>query len=214
MRWPALLLLAVLFLPRPLIAADDVVVIDDFDGGLAPGWGVKSFSGYNDYRVVMDGPNHVMLAESNGTASSLYYRKTIDLKKHPVLRWRWKIEATVPGGDVRHKESDDYPARIYIVFPHWLFTRTRSINYIWANRLPQGDIVANPHTENSQMIAVESGDDKAGTWVTESRNVYEDYKAVFGEEPGMVGVIAIMTDSDSTGTSARAWYDDIRFTAE
>ncbi len=34
--------------------------------------------------------------------------------------------------------------------------------------------------------------------------------AFFGEEPPMVGAIAIMTDTDNTKGSALSWYDDIR----
>lgn len=187
------------------------IVIDDFEGGLAPGWNVESFTGLNDYRVVVDGSNHVMSAASHATASSLYFRTNIDLHEYPILSWRWKIAATVPGGNVMSPASDDYPARIYVVFPHWFTPKTRAINYIWANSLPEGEIVPNPFTGHSQMVAVESGDEFAGRWLSARRNVYEDYRAIFGEEPRPVGVIAIMTDSDNTGTSSQAWFDDIRF---
>lgn len=33
---------------------------------------------------------------------------------------------------------------------------------------------------------------------------------LFGEEPPLAGGIAIMTDTDNTGESATAYYDDIR----
>lgn len=211
---PVVLLVLVLLLAETALAGNHSVLIDDFEGGLRPGWSVRSFVGLNDYRVVMDGPNHVMLAESRGTASSLYFAEKVDLEKFPILSWRWKIDAIVPGGNVKSRQSDDYPARIYVVFPHWIPSRIRSINYIWANTLPRGEITPNPYTEKSQMVAVESGACLAGTWIEESRNVYEDYRQIFGEEPGKVGGIAIMTDSDNTGTSSRAWFDDIRFHAE
>lgn len=59
------------------------------------------------------------------------------------------------------------------------------------------------------MIAVESGSSKTGKWITEERNLYEDYKMLFGEEPSSIKAIAIMTDTDNTGESAVAYYDDI-----
>lgn len=209
-----IVLLACFLLAINAQAQPSEVLIDDFESGLAPGWSVQSFVGFNDYRVVMDGPDDVLQAESQATASSLYFKTNIDLRDYPVLSWRWKIESTVTGGDVRFKTSDDYPARIYVVFPHWFYPKTRSINYIWANQLPKGEVVASPYTENSQIVAIESGDGRAGEWIAEHRNVYEDYRRIFGEEPGSVGAIAIMTDSDDTGSSARAWYDDIRFQAD
>jgi hypothetical protein len=59
------------------------------------------------------------------------------------------------------------------------------------------------------MVAVESGDENAGTWVTEERNVYEDYRRLFGEDPPDIGAVALMTDTDNTGGEATAYYGDI-----
>lgn len=59
------------------------------------------------------------------------------------------------------------------------------------------------------MVVVESGNENVGKWVEEQRNVYEDFKMLFGEEPPTIGGIAIMTDTDNTGESAIAYYDDI-----
>jgi hypothetical protein len=56
---------------------------------------------------------------------------------------------------------------------------------------------------------VESGDEKAGTWVSEERNIREDYRRFFGEEPPRVGAVAVMTDTDDTGDEVTAWYGDI-----
>jgi hypothetical protein len=61
------------------------------------------------------------------------------------------------------------------------------------------------------MIVVRSGAAAVGTWVDEERNVYEDYRKAFGEEPPMIKGIAVMTDTDDTGESATAWYGDIVF---
>ena len=69
----------------------------------------------------------------------------------------------------------------------------------------------NPYTEQVHMIVVESGPTKLNTWMTEARNVYDDYKRAFGEEPPMISGIAIMTDTDNTGESAEAYYGDIFF---
>jgi hypothetical protein len=72
-----------------------------------------------------------------------------------------------------------------------------------------GTAVPNPYTDQVHMIVVESGPAKLNTWITEERNVYEDYKHVFGEEPPMISGVAIMTDTDNTGESAEAYYGDI-----
>jgi len=97
-----------------------------------------------------------------------------------------------------------------VVFPHFIPALTKSINYIWANKLPRGERCPNPYYSRTMMIAVESGEEKVGTWVTEKRNVFEDYRTCFGEDPSSAGAIAIMTDTDNTGESAVAYYDDIK----
>jgi hypothetical protein len=62
------------------------------------------------------------------------------------------------------------------------------------------------------MIVVESGGEKLSQWVSEGRNVHEDYIKAFGAEPPLVSGVAIMTDTDNTGESATAYYGDIQFT--
>jgi hypothetical protein len=55
----------------------------------------------------------------------------------------------------------------------------------------------------------ENGSAKVNQWANEERNVYEDYKKAFGEEPPMISGVAIMTDTDNAGESAIAYYGDI-----
>ena len=152
----------------------------------------------------------MLKAESRDAASCLIYRQEYDPKEFPILSWRWKVDNILDKGDETKKEGDDYAARVYVIFPHWFWPKTKSINYIWANKLPKGEFVPNPFAGNAVMVAVESGREKVGRWVSERRNVYEDYRRIFGEEPPKVGAIALMTDTDNTGGSATAWYDDIR----
>jgi hypothetical protein len=85
------------------------------------------------------------------------------------------------------------------------------LDYIWERRVPAGTVVPNAYTDRVRMIVVESGADRVGQWVTEQRNVYEDYKRAFGEEPTAISGIAVMTDADDTGERATAWYGNISF---
>jgi hypothetical protein len=61
------------------------------------------------------------------------------------------------------------------------------------------------------VIVAESGPRQLGQWVTIRRNVVEDFRRAFGEDPPRVSGVAIATDTDNTGESAVAWYGDIRF---
>ena len=108
-------------------------------------------------------------------------------------------------------ERDDYAARVYVIFPHWNFMKIRSIEYIWDRDLPVGTILTSPYSGNIKLIVAESGTSQKGQWVFEKRNIYEDYKSVFGRVSSLqVGAVALMTDSDNTLSTAEALYKDIK----
>jgi hypothetical protein len=209
-----LVLMLLLLQPHFAFAGEQSLLIDDFENGLNPAWKEKVFKDRTGYRVVRDATGNVLQAESHGAASALILERKIDLQEFPVLSWRWKVANILAKGDARRKDGDDYSARVYVVFPHWYFPKTRTIVYIWANKLPLGAIVPNPFTSNAVMVAVESGEDHVGKWMAESRNVLADYRAIFSEDPPLAGAVAVMTDTDNTGGSAVAWYDDIRLKRE
>lgn len=210
MKRTVLLLSLMSLLSGPAVAAEESLLIDDFEQGLSPQWETKSFKGETQYRVVTDGATRVLQADSNGTASGLIFQREFRVADYPVISWRWKVAGVVEKGDASSKQGDDYSARVYIIFPHWFYPKTKSLNYIWANKLERGRVVENPYTGSAMMIALESGAGKAGSWQTVRRNIVEDYRLAFGTEPPEKGVVAIMTDTDNTGGRARAWFDDIR----
>ncbi|MFU8858474.1 MAG: DUF3047 domain-containing protein [Deferrisomatales bacterium] len=203
---PALLALAV----AAALADPRTLLVDDFEDGLRSGWKERSFEGHTLYEVVSDGGNRVLRAESRGTASGLFYELSFDPREYPILTWRWKVENLVEASDPTRKSGDDYPARLYVVFPHWFFPRTRSLNYIWATDFPVDRPIPNPFTANAMMIAVRSGPGDVGRWVEERRDLVADFRAAFGTDPPRAGAVAVMTDTDQTGERAVAYYDDIR----
>ena len=173
------------------------------------GWAAKSFKGTTEYSLVRDNGQIVVKAVSKGTASGLFKKVKLDPKIFRYLRWSWKIANTAKNGDETSKAGDDYAARVYVVFPGRFFWQTRAINYIWANRLAKGEAIPNAFTSHAMMLAVESGPERAGQWLTEERDILADYRRLFGDEPREIGAIAIMTDTDNTGGEATAWYGDI-----
>ena len=86
-----------------------------------------------------------------------------------------------------------------------------ALNYIWDTKAAVGTIVDNAYTDFAKMIVVESGGASVGEWVDESRNVFDDYKKAFAEDPPLINGVAIMTDTDNTKERAVAYYGDIRF---
>ena len=204
------------------------------DGPWPNGWKPLTFPKipqHTHYSLVKDGERIVVKAASQASSSGLTREIRIDPKEYPIIQWQWKVSNILKAGDVAKKEGDDYPARIYVSFQYdsqkvGFFGKAKyeaakliygqypplgAINYIWESRAPVGTTVPNPYTDQVHMIVVESGSTKLNTWITEERNVYEDYQRAFGEDPPVISGVAIMTDTDNTGESAMAYYGDIVF---
>lgn len=238
--WGLLLLAARLLFAPSVSMADSGTVLDvgkfsaNLSGSALPdGWKPLTFKKIpklTSYELVKDGGAVVVKATSEASASGLIKEITIDPKAFPIVRWRWKVENLLKNSDVSRKGGDDYPARLYITFEYdpdkvsfgkkLKFKAGQAIfgdipiaalNYIWETKTPAGTIVENAYTNFAQMIVVESGPKKVGLWVEEERNIYEDYKKAFGEEPPMINGVAIMSDTDNTKERATAYYGDIEF---
>jgi hypothetical protein len=177
--------------------------------------------------VVLDGERWVLRAESDAAASGLYHPLDLDPKVYRVLSWRWKVDHVLAKSDPRRKEGDDYAARVYVAFRYdpataSVWERSRfgayrlfygryppglALNYVWESRLPVGTVLANAYTARARMVVARSGAAEAGRWVTETRDVYEDFRRIVGGEPPRIVGIAVMTDTDDTRERAVAYYD-------
>ncbi|MDD5286299.1 MAG: DUF3047 domain-containing protein [Desulfuromonadaceae bacterium] len=191
-----------------LASADEIQVSRFATDGLT-GWETKSFKGRTDYSLVKEDSRTVVKAASHDSASGMIRKISFQPSKYRYLRWSWKIADTIKNGDEKLKSGDDYAARIYVVFTGGYFWQMKAINYIWANKLAKGNSVPSVYAADSKMVAVESGNGKAGQWLTEERDLFADYRLMFGSDPPEVEAIAIMTDTDNTDGVAEAWYGDI-----
>jgi hypothetical protein len=185
-------------------------LIDDFHTGAGPGWEHKSFKDETLYFPGVADGIPCLRAESSASASGLFYKIEYDAAAEPILAWSWKVDNIIVKGDARTKGGDDYPARIYVVFPSLLFWKTKALNYVWASNLPEGTAIPNSFTSNAMMVAVENGPAHVGQWRSYRRNIYQDFRKFFDTEPPPVGAIAIMTDTDNTGEKASACYGAIK----
>lgn len=225
--------------PPPAAASPAVIVAGDFSaapaGALPPEWRPLTFpdiKAHTRYEPVAD-PVHgqVIRATSTASASGLVRKLSLDPQAYPLLRWQWKAQSLIRKSDVTRKEGDDYPARIYVSFAYdparaSMSERVRygaarlmygeypphsGLNYIWESRAPVGTVVANAFVDRVRMIVVESGPARLNQWLRYERNIVDDYRAAFGEDPPAISGVAIMTDTDNTGESAIAWYGNIEF---
>lgn len=188
-----------------------------------------SIEEYTSYTLVDDQNINVIKAESNESASGLTKEISFHPKEYPYLSWRWKVNKSISGTDVTSKSGDDYAARVYVMFKYELKDLPKAeqsrvnwykffngklpplatLNYIWANKAAVGDIVSSPYTDRVKMVIMQNKDSALQEWHLEERNIYEDYKKAFGEEPKGVISLAIMTDTDNTNAMAEAYFGDI-----
>jgi hypothetical protein len=114
---------------------------------------------------------------------------------------------------VRHGRRDDQAAQVYVVFPRWPSPRTQSdvIGYVWDTTAPVGTMLTSPKAPNVRIIVVESGPARLGAWQRQRRNVAADYQALFRQLPPRVGAVALMIDTNDTGTAAEATIGDLMF---
>ena len=211
------------------------IIVGDFSQPAAnfPGsWEKLTFSSIEEhtrYTLIKDQNIHVVKAESNESASGLTKVVRFNPKEYPYLSWRWKVKKSIPGSDVSSKSGDDYAARVYIIFKYdfddlpeeeksrvsWYkffngkLPPLATLNYIWGNKMSIGRIVSSPYTKRVKMITLRNKDSALHQWHIEERNIYEDYKKAFGEEPKDVVSLAIMTDTDNTRAMAESYFGDI-----
>lgn len=194
-------------------------------------WILSAFKRPTSYRLVSREGKTVVRAEAQSSASGLIHPLALDPGTWPLLQWRWKVDALIVKADNSQKHLEDAPARLVVSFDgdmekltpqdRMLLDNVRlltgqqmpyaTLMYIWGNRAPRETVIPNKHTSRVRMIVVESGRDKLGNWQDVTRNVVDDYRRAFGEAPGRISAVGIMTDTDNTGGKVHAYYGDILF---
>ena len=198
-----------------LVRVEDWLNIAVGTRGIPPTWksGQKWGQPAYDFAIEQDSTEKVLHVKSRGDSSTIVKELKVNVKDTPILQWRWKAVTLPQGGDSRNEATDDQALQIYVTFERFpSIARSRIIGYIWDSTAPEGLVVKSEKSRLVTYIVVRSGAQHLGKWLTESRNVYEDYKRIYGEEPNEpVKGVAIATDSDDTKSSAEGYIGEILF---
>lgn len=201
---------------KSALPASTITTIARFSQNNLNNWHTKLFQGQTNYQIVgLDGKK-VLRAVSDKSASGLYQEKRVDLRQTPYLNWSWRVEKPLPQLDEKTKSGDDYAARIYIIIDGGVFFwKTQALNYVWSSSMPKNSTWPNAFAgRNAMMVAIRDGKDNIGHWYSEKRDVRDDLKRIVGTEFDFIDAVAIMTDTDNSSGSARAYYGDIFFSAD
>ena len=212
--------LVCLLSPAPAQSAASSLVVSNYSkplivtqsNGLPKGWKLRIWAGEPDVKVIRENGKNVLRLRSRVSSLSLYKDLTVNLKNYPHLKWRWKVTKLPKNADARVNNRDDQAAGVYVVFPRFpKMINTQLLAYIWETSAPVGSILRNKKNPALHYIVVRSGKGRLNEWITEERNVIEDYRQVFGEDPPMVGGVALLIDSDDTHSQAESYFAKIEF---
>lgn len=169
-------------------------------------------------------------AHAQSSASMLRQRLNVLPEQLGRLQFEWQIDGLIAQADMAERDSEDSPVRLILAFEGdrsrfsaknaMLSELTETLTgeplpyatlmYVWCNHRPVGAVIVNPRTDRVRKLVVESGAAHVKQWRQYERDVRADFEKAFGEPPGALVGIAIMTDTDNTRSDARAWYGDIR----
>ena len=147
------------------------------------------------------------------------------------LSWSWKALGTIESADNSLSHSDDAPLRLVLGFDGdksklslkeqiafemaYLISGQQlpyaTLMYIWGGNHRIDEVLTSKHTSRVKMIVVDSGNEHLGHWRHHQRNITEDFKKAFEENPGGLIALGLMTDTDNTKSEVQAIYGDIEF---
>src|SRR2546429_3000805 len=222
MRILRFLLCAVLvFTALGAAGAADLFLVEDWSKipvgttGSPPGWKGQDWGSPSyDLALVEDEGQHVLRLRSKDDSSTIAkdIKGKINLKETPMLEWAWKSTVLPTGGNSCRKATDDQAGQLFVVWPRFPeAVRSRIIGYVWDTTQPVGTICKSEKTGTVTYVVVHSGPADLSKWVTQKRNVVEDFREIYGEAPDDPSVLSLSIDSNDTNTSSEAMYGPIVF---
>jgi hypothetical protein len=194
------------------LGAQQVVVVDfSREKETVPrGWELSETEGKANLGLVSDTVGQVLRLRSESSSFAIQKAVEVDLRQTPILAWQWKVAELPKGGNFFASSTDDQAAQLVLAFS-W----RRFITYIWDSTAPAGTMAdaPSPPLRSVKAVVVRSGEASKGTWITETRNVREDYKRLFGEEAEKVVGVRIQINSQHTKSQAESYWRSVTFKA-
>ncbi len=224
--------------PQPSVLATSVAFSTTGDLLWTPAdqahWSVVRFPGkrHTHFKLVDHEKRAGTQADAAQSISMLRHNLRVPPEQLGTLTFHWQVPELIEGADMALRHADDSPVRVVLAFEgdrRQFSARDAMLSelslaltgealpyatlmYVWSNRRPVESVIANPRTDRIQKIVVESGPARLKQWLEYERDVRADFQKTFGEAPGALLAIGLMTDSDNTQSTTRAWYGDIRLT--
>jgi len=182
------------------------------DADLPKGWALRGKFGTPaavfTVRTASGSTDGVLAMRADRATGSLVTElRRVDLRRTPILRWRWRVLTLPTGGDSRKPELDDQAIGIY--FGAGTTLRKRSVSYRWDAVTPkgeQGDCRYGAGTILVRWFTLRGAEATVGEWQVEERNLAEDYQNAYQELPTQV-YLSVSCNSQYTASKAEAELD-------
>ena len=182
------------------------------------------------YTPMSEQGRQVVHAQSDASASMLRRTVRVDPNSLGAVKFSWLVAELIESADLTDRHADDSPVRLILAFDgdhgrlslrnRLMFDLAHAVSgevppyatlmYVWDNRAPTESIIHSGRTDRIRNIVLESGTGNLGVWRHYERDVAADFRRTFGEEPGPLIAVGLMTDSDNTRSRASAWYGEVR----
>jgi hypothetical protein len=216
-------LLAILLLSFATVAGAQapMLVVEDWTKpavgtkGLPPDWKAQNWgSPKYDFEIVTEENQRALRMKSanEGSLASREIKGKVNLKETPILEWSWKVTILPKNGDSCKKATDDQAAQVYVVWPRFPeAVRSRILGYVWDTTEPVGTVCKSEKTGTVTYFVIRSGTADLGKWLTERRNVCEDFKRAYNEDCEPPSGVSVAIDSNDTSSTAESFIGPIFF---
>lgn len=179
--------------------------------------------------LLLDGA-WVVRAKSSAAASM--FRRLISISANELgsVAFDWRVERLIEHADLTDADSADSPVRVVLAFDgnhDKLSPKTRmmfelaealtgeappyaTLMYVWDNKASIEAIVPGGRSDRIRKIVVDSGPAHTGQWRSHRRDIAADFHRAFGEAPGALIGIALLTDTDNTRSATEAYYRGVK----
>lgn len=182
------------------------------------------------YETRLDGGRSVVHAQADRSASMFRRQLRIDPAEVTRVQFSWRVASLIADADLSDADTSDSPVRLVFAFDgdHGrLSPRNRmlldlaqvltgepapyaTLMYVWDNRAVTESVILGPRTDRIRKIVLESGSAHLGQWRHYERDLRADFRRAFGEDPGALIGVALMTDADNTASRASGQYGEVR----
>ncbi len=196
------------------ISGQSMDLFNSFGEGWQKQWKKKFFTRKQSLIETADEEgNQSLKIISDNTATGMWRKIKNPVKPKTTLSWKWKTKKLINNSAEMEKRGDDYVGRIYVVFGNYTFLtrfRAKVICYVWASEGQPETYYSSPYAKNVKIIVLRNKSDQINRWYEESRNVLEDYRRVFGENPPLISAIGVMADTDNSDMMCTSWFDELK----